>query len=180
MFKSALFVVTRPIPQLRSQIPLYLSEINRLVTESAYIHIQPNAFGSEKKDFQLLPVPFTTEIRNIIKEFYTSSLRNCNNIDIRVLLGHFTNSGHKVKNYNFKRPCDIILLDQDLIKDRKHQDSLFNSISNVFCINQSAGLQTIMVEDTYNDDATTNPEASGKDEVNTVFWWLLPVFISHT
>ncbi|KAH3885375.1 hypothetical protein DPMN_009368 [Dreissena polymorpha] len=124
MFKTDLLVVTKPLSQLRAIIPEYLAELNRVTTTTAYIHIQPQGSGlnTQSVNYDFVRVPFTTEVRNIVKAFYSSSSKTCSHLDLRVLVGNLTNGDMKFQKYNFKQPCDVVLIDKKVADD---EESLF-------------------------------------------------------
>lgn len=62
----------------------------------------------------MLRIPFTSEIRRIVKDFYVFNAKTCSNIDIRVLVGHFQNTDLNFKKYDFKEPCDVIMIDRNV------------------------------------------------------------------
>lgn len=151
MFKTALLVVTKPLSQLRAIIPEYLSELNRVTSTTAYIHIQPPGGGTntQSANYDLVRVPFTTEVRNIVKAFYSSSSKTCSHLDIRVLVGHFTNGDMKFQKYNFEQPCDVVLIDKKLADD---ESSLFvQSLSKTFSVVEDARLQYIQPQEGCSD-----------------------------
>lgn len=170
MFKSALLVVTKPLSQLRVQIPAYLAEINRLVSESAYIHIHPDALklSKDSNKFDFVPFHFSTEIRNIIKEFYISSSRACSNsnIDVRILVGHLVNSDVKIKKYQFHKPCDIVLIDQELVQGDITGTDLLKSISEWFSVEREAALKTISVGESIEDNSDVLKKRKLQSEEN--------------
>lgn len=174
MFKTALLVVTKPLSQLRENIPAYLSQINRLVSEAAYIHIHPDAWKLENNSFRFdfLEVPYTTEIRNVIKDFYTSSSQTCSNVDIRVLVGHFTNPDKSVTKYRLKKSCDIVLVDQQLGNFGQNDGVLLQSFSKFFRLKDNASLQSIDVN--FGNDSTAESAAKKTRHEDASVSWLYP------
>ena len=147
MFSTGLFILTKPLKQVRKNITLYLSEINRLVSETAYIHIQPASDRESLKlgKFNLRQTPFSLEIRNIVKEFYSRSSDQCGqDLNVRILLGHVTNSTNNIRRYELKRPCDVIVIDE-LIKEESQSD-LRESIERLFCVQKNFVLESFNFE----------------------------------
>jgi len=148
MFKTALLVVTKPLSQIQGKLPAYLSHINRLVSESAYISIHPNSWNVEASGFKLdlVTVPFTTEVRNVIKEFYTCSSNSCSKLDVRVLVEHLKKSGNGLKSYSLPKPFDIVLIDQDFAKDGSNETEVLQAVSSFFSLRSAGSLQSINVD----------------------------------
>ncbi|XP_053387502.1 bifunctional coenzyme A synthase-like isoform X2 [Mercenaria mercenaria] len=169
MFKTALLILTQPMNQICQCIPLYMTEINKLASKTAYIHIQPNTLsqtvdqnsadgeaGSNSAEhyshFEMLKVPFSVEIRNLVKEFYVSNANICSNLDIRVLVGHIGNAEMKFKKYNFKDPCDIVLIDRNIQDDDK--SGLLKSISSTFTVSSSGICQHLDIAESVSTAGT--------------------------
>ena len=157
MFKTALFILTQPVNHIRKCLPLYMKEINKLTSKTAYIHIQPGTSLNDQLNenrtsdscdtqFEILRVPFTDEIRNLVKELYVSNANICSNLDVRILVGHIGNSELTFKKYNFKEPCDIVLFD-DKYQEDISESTLLKSISKSFNINESGRCQTLDIGD---------------------------------
>ncbi|KAH3885373.1 bifunctional coenzyme A synthase-like [Dreissena polymorpha] len=166
MFKTALLVVTKPLSQLRAIIPEYLSELNRVTSTTAYIHIQPEGSGknAQSVNYDLVRVPFTTEVRNIVKAFYSSSSKTCSHLDIYVLVGHLTNGDVKLKKYNFKQPCDVVLIDKKVADD---ESSMFvQSLSKLFSVVDGAKLQYIETQEGYPDGKKARLDVSAQEFAN--------------
>ena len=113
MAKTGLLILTQPLHVTRSKVPTILKEMHRTVDKCLYIHIQPSSITApiDFSKFQISRTPFTTEIRNIVKDFYTSSADICSKIDIRVLLGHFVNEPVVIQPYKLLLPLDIVYVD---------------------------------------------------------------------
>jgi hypothetical protein len=182
MFNTALFILTQPVNHIRKCLPLYMKEINKLASKTAYIHIQPgillnaadqnneNSILSSKtcdSHFELLRVPFTDEIRNLVKEFYVSNANICSNLDVRVLVGHIGSSELKFQKYDFKHQCDVVLI------DLKHEQGvnnsvLLNSLNRSFNISASCSCQSLDVRDNEGTPKRQKTDDSNTEEVRSL------------
>ncbi|XP_052797477.1 bifunctional coenzyme A synthase-like [Mya arenaria] len=147
MFKTALLVVTKPLSQLRAHIPEYLTQINSLVSKTAYVHIHP--FDLPVSKAELLTAPYSKEVRNIIKDFYTTSSKTCSNIDVRVLVGHLTNDGKAIEKYTFREPCDVVLIDRKIVDDKV--SDFVKSLQPNFSLTSDVSFKTVE-DNAANDD----------------------------
>ena len=117
-------------------MPVYLKEINRAVEKTLYIHIQPSCmtppvdFGK----FQIRKAPFTSEVRNLVKAFYSSSAEICSKLDVRVLLGHFVNEAVEVQPYKLSQSLDVVWVDNCQTVDAESTQTPFLS-SLEYCFN---------------------------------------------
>ena len=113
MAKSGLLILTQPLQVTKSKVPHILKEMHRTVDKCLYIHIQPSSMTTQVDftKFQILRTPFTSEVRNVVKDFYSSSADICSKVDIRVLLGHFVNETVAVQPYKLLNSLDIVCVD---------------------------------------------------------------------
>jgi hypothetical protein len=158
-----------------------MKEINKLASKTAYIHIQPgillnadqnnenSILNSKTSDshFELLRVPFTDEIRNLVKEFYVSNANICSNLDVRVLVGHIGSSELKFQKYDFKHQCDVVLI------DLKHEQGVNNSVllqslNSSFNISASCSCQTLDVVDNEGTPKRQKTDDSNTEEVRSL------------
>lgn len=139
MAKTGLLILTQPLHVTKKRVPLYLKEMNRFIDKSLYIHIQPTCITApvDFTKFQLLTMPFTSEIRKLVKEFYISSADICSKLDVRVLLGHFKNDTRTVLPYKLLNPLEIVFVDSCTKVDENFIKAPFQG-SLRQCFNQSS------------------------------------------
>ncbi|KAJ8313526.1 hypothetical protein KUTeg_008087 [Tegillarca granosa] len=132
MYQTGLLVLTRPFANLRQNIPSMLQQVEKLVENTLYIHIQPTTQTSTSKPhdiFKLRHVSCSTDFRSVMREFYSTSASICTHLDVRILLGHVTkhqNNELWETGYNLKKSCDIVLFDDEkyVSKDKNLQNQL--------------------------------------------------------
>ena len=163
MFKTALLVLTKPLGQIRSRIPDYLSEVNSLVTKTAYIHIQPSENQNSK--FKLLNIPYTVEVRNIVKDFYKACSKTCSDIDLKVLVGHFNNSEVTVKfeKYDFRDECDVVIIDRNFVNDTSSE--FLKSLSPTFNLSSGASLRSLQLESSHSEPGSKKKRPNTPEDV---------------
>ena len=184
MSKTGLLILTHPVQVIRSRVPLYLKEMNRSVTKSLYIHIQPSCSTAsiDFSKFQIRKTPFTIEVRNLVKDFYKSSAEICSKLDVRVLLGHFVNEPSDVPPYKLSQSLDVVFIDshktvnQDSIK-QPFQSSLeqcFNTgskayvcfLNNLSDTDASEKKQKLDSDRSCSDEATVETSVGPKEGIN--------------
>ena len=153
MFQTGLLIVTRPVSWVRGQLPVYLSEINRLVSKTVYIHIQPdnNREPDQLYKYAQKVVPYTLEVRNLVKDFYSSSAAACSNLDIRMLLENVSNLEKTLGSYKLKNVCDLVMIDRSLSKETE-QDVLA-AVGSCFSLRAEASLLSLKLGSRAEDKA---------------------------
>ncbi|XP_033762317.1 bifunctional coenzyme A synthase-like [Pecten maximus] len=136
MFSTGLLILTRPLPVLRDSISPLLTDVAKIVSNTLYVHIQPNT-PRDNKVFAVSQTPYTHELRTLITQLYTSSASVCNHLDVNILLGHISNKSYFPwdVSYRIKPGCDVILFDDDYWLNGKEdtaRTSLLDHISKKF------------------------------------------------
>lgn len=122
---------------LRAQIPRILDHIASIISDTAYILLQP-AFHSctaLSSTAFLSPLPCTTEVQSFITDVYTQTSSHCQNVDIRILLAHITNKTVFVPPpYKLHKPLGILLSDTNELAEKWAADkmSLLPLLQQVF------------------------------------------------
>ena len=143
MAKTGLLILTQPLQVTKSKVPHILKEMHRTVDKYLYIHIQPSCMTAsiDFTKFQIMRMPFTSEVRNVVKDFYSSSADICSRLDIKVLLGHFANAPIAVQPYRLLQPLDIVFVDNYAKVDPHIVKQPFQE-SLKHCFGQSVNLVT--------------------------------------
>ncbi|KAL4216382.1 hypothetical protein ACF0H5_024109 [Mactra antiquata] len=125
MSSSGLLILSQPLSHVTRNLPHYLTELSKLVTKTAYIHVQPGLIATpcSSKDpselFNFIQEPLTLDVRRIVKDVYVSSVKFCQNLDVKVLVGHFGKPGIKYPKYCFFDPCGFVLVDSEVREEEK-------------------------------------------------------------
>lgn len=154
MYKTGLLILTRPFPVLKSAVQSVLEEAATVVSNTLYVHIQPS---SSSQSFKIQNVPCSKDFRFLMTQLYSSSASLCSNLDVRIILNHVTNlQVERNLKFDFKRPCDIVLIDNQFIANAfQNKSESFASLmkdglkgpAEIHTLSIPADRQTSMIED---------------------------------
>ncbi|XP_071157555.1 bifunctional coenzyme A synthase-like [Mytilus edulis] len=154
MYKTGLLILTRPLPVLKSAVQSVLEEAATVVSNTLYVHIQPS---SSSDTFKIGNVPCSKDFRCLMTQLYSSSASLCNNLDVRILLNNVSNLPlERNLKFDLKRPCDIVLIDNQLIADEFQNKSKslaslmkdgLKGPAEVHTLSMPADSQSSMIED---------------------------------
>ena len=168
MFDSGLLILTKPVPVLRKNVQNILSQAAKIISNTLYVHIEPNKFGkAETKvgpDFSRLRVsPPDKNLRMLMTDIYSSSASVCGNIDIYVLLGNFTIIPNENVNirYNLKSKLEVVLMDNQEQLKSNTEVTLSKFVQNTF----QASVNNLKIQclcDLNSDDIEGNPSENSQ------------------
>lgn len=121
MFPTGLVILSQPVSALRIQIPRILDHIRSLISDTAYILLQPALHSSTSwpPASLLSPLPCTMDVQSFVTDMYMHSSSHCQEIDIRVLLAHISNkTGFVPPAYKLHKPLDVLVADTDWFAEK--------------------------------------------------------------
>ncbi|CAH1789636.1 unnamed protein product [Owenia fusiformis] len=96
MFRTGLMILTAPLSLTQANVSNHLKYASKLIKDTLYVHLQPYPGNIPVKDpscrmFKFQTQPPSKEIQKLIGTVYSQAAAICQNIDVRVLLGHIRN-----------------------------------------------------------------------------------------
>ncbi|KAK7508453.1 hypothetical protein BaRGS_00000019 [Batillaria attramentaria] len=149
MFRNGLIILSQPVSVLRPQVPRLLDHIASVISETAYILVQPAVRTSAAwhPTALLSPLPCTTEMQSFVTDVYMQSSSHCQNLDIRILLNHITNkAGLTRPAYTLRQHLDVLISDTNWFAERWAADSasLLPILKECFCERSVSGASLVV------------------------------------
>ena len=124
MFPNGLLILTQPVTKLRTQVPKMLDHVSTIISETLYIHVQPGLrSGASMQNSLMNPVPCSQDIQSFIYDIFGARSIKCQNLDIRILLSHFTNKPVvAATKYALQKPLHALISDASFLMEAWNSD----------------------------------------------------------